>query len=129
MTTPQNAAPPQPAVRTPPRPAADAPPPKQASRSARWLARHRTNLWHLLLIPLCVVWVYPFIWVVSASFKSQREVLLGGLSLFPHKPTLDNFSRAWNTAKFAQYTGNTVTFSVTVVALVLLTSAMSPAGK
>jgi ABC-type glycerol-3-phosphate transport system permease component len=123
MTTPQNAAPPQPAVRTPPRPAADAPPPKQASRSARWLARHRTNLWHLLLIPLCVVWVYPFIWVVSASFKSQREVLLGGLSLFPHKPTLDNFSRAWNTAKFAQYTGNTVTFSVTVVALVLLTSA------
>jgi ABC-type glycerol-3-phosphate transport system permease component len=97
--------------------------PRPARRGARWWARHRVHLWHLLLIPLCLLWVYPFIWVVSASFKSQREMLLGGLSLIPSKPTLENFARAWNVARFGEYTINTITFSVAVVILVLLVSS------
>jgi ABC-type glycerol-3-phosphate transport system permease component len=106
------------------RPAASAPLPRPASRpAARWLARHRINLWHLLLVPLCLLWVYPFVWVVSASFKSEREMLLGGLSIIPDRPTLQNFVRAWSVARFGDYTVNTITFSVSVVVLVLLVSA------
>lgn len=128
MTVAKNTTRPHPNVSTPVQSAAvesaaTAPPPRPAPRFAGWLARHRTNVWHLLLIPLCALWVYPFVWVVSASFKSQREMLLGGLSLIPDSPTLDNITRAWDLAKFGQYTLNTVTFSVTVVIMVLLTSA------
>ena len=45
--------------------------------------RHRLKAWHVFLIPFCLIWVYPFIWMISAAFKSQREMLLGGLSLSP----------------------------------------------
>lgn len=96
--------------------------PVRPDRRNRWY-RIRPKLWHLFLIPFCLLWVYPFIWMVSAAFKSQREMLLGGLSLIPDEWTFDNFERAWTTARFGDYTVNTVTFSITVVVLVLLTSA------
>jgi ABC-type glycerol-3-phosphate transport system permease component len=105
-------------VRETPAPAAPAGP----DRRNRWY-RHRRKLWHLFLIPFCLLWVYPFIWMISAAFKSPREMLLGGLSLIPDEWTFDNFDRAWTTAKFGDYTINTITFSVTVVLLVLVASS------
>lgn len=88
--------------------------------SGRWRVFARRNGWHLLLVPLCLVWVYPFVWMVSAAFKSRREMLIGGLSLIPDDATLENFRRAWVTAKFGTYTANTVTYAVAVVVLVIL---------
>jgi raffinose/stachyose/melibiose transport system permease protein len=85
--------------------------------------RHRVHTWHLLLVPLSLVWIYPFVWVVSSAFKSQREMLLGGLSIIPEQATVDNFVRAWKTANFGAYTINTVVFSVSVVVVVVLVSA------
>ncbi|WP_420111095.1 carbohydrate ABC transporter permease [Pseudactinotalea sp.] len=93
--------------------------------SRRSLRRWRPQLWHLFLLPFCVLWVYPFIWMFSAAFKSQREMLLGGLHLIPEEPTLDNFVRAWTTAKFGAYTLNTIVFTVLVVGIVLLVSSLS----
>ncbi len=98
------------------------PAPAGPDRRNRWY-RHRRKLWHLFLIPFCLLWVYPFIWMISAAFKSPREMLLGGLSLIPDEWTFDNFDRAWTTAKFGDYTINTITFSVTVVLLVLVASS------
>ncbi|WP_154792155.1 carbohydrate ABC transporter permease [Occultella kanbiaonis] len=92
-------------------------------RKSGW--RWRPQLSHLFLVPFCLVWVYPFIWMFSAAFKSQREMLLGGLSLIPEEPTLDNFSRAWTTAKFGEYTVNTIIFTVLVVAIVLLVTSLA----
>ncbi|MFE9656961.1 carbohydrate ABC transporter permease [Micromonospora sp. NPDC006431] len=83
----------------------------------------RLNPWHLLLVPLCLVWIYPFVWMVSTAFKSEREVFLGGLSVLPDEWTFDNFVRAWDTAHFGAYLSNTVVFSVTTVIIVLLVSA------
>ncbi|MEU4539825.1 carbohydrate ABC transporter permease [Streptosporangium sp. NPDC023825] len=87
--------------------------------------RHRFKAWHVFLIPFCLIWVYPFIWMISAAFKSQREMLLGGLSVIPEEWTWGNFQRAWTTARFGDYTMNTITYSVTVVVLVLLVSALA----
>ncbi|RIQ32526.1 carbohydrate ABC transporter permease [Jiangella rhizosphaerae] len=105
-------------VRETPAPVAPAGP----DRRNRWY-KLRPKLWHLFLIPFCLLWVYPFIWMVSAAFKSQSEMLLGGLSLIPDEWTFENFERAWTTARFGDYTINTVTFSITVVLIVLLASA------
>lgn len=87
------------------------------------LATHRVKLWHLFLIPFVIVWIYPFVWMVSSALKSQREMLLGGLSIIPEEFTLDNFTRAWDVANFGAYTLNTVVFSAAVVAVVLLVSS------
>jgi multiple sugar transport system permease protein len=87
------------------------------------MARHRIHLWHLFLVPFSLVWIYPFVWVVSSAFKSQREMLLGGISVLPEQATLDNFVRAWQVASFGAYTMNTVVFSAAVVVVVLFVSA------
>ncbi|WP_083288575.1 carbohydrate ABC transporter permease [Jiangella alba] len=89
------------------------------------LAKHGVKLWHLFLIPFCLIWVYPFVWVASSAFKSQSEMLLGGLSVIPEDWTFDNFRRAWDVANFGSYSINTVIFSFGVVAVVLIVSAMA----
>jgi ABC-type glycerol-3-phosphate transport system permease component len=100
--------------------------PSPSGRSGNGVAlwfRHRAKLWHVFLLPFCLVWIYPFIWVVSSAFKSQPEMLLGGLSLLPEQPTVDNFVRAWQTANFGAYTVNTIVFSVTVVVIIVAVSS------
>jgi len=83
----------------------------------------RLQLVHIGLVPLMFIWIYPFIWIATAAFKSQREMLLGGLSVIPKHATLGNFSRAWSVADFGTYTVNTVIYAVGVVAVVLVISA------
>jgi len=73
----------------------------------------------LIFIPLCLLWCYPFIWLVSNSFKTQKDMLTNGLSLITANPTLENFARAWESAKFEQYLLNSVIITLGVVALVL----------
>jgi ABC-type glycerol-3-phosphate transport system permease component len=89
---------------------------------SHWIRR---TLPHLLLIPLVLLWIYPFAWMVSGSFKDDIEILTGGAGLIPQEFNLDNFEIAWEEANFAQYTLNTVILSVSVVAIVLFVSATS----
>lgn len=87
--------------------------------------RRRVRWWHLLLAPIAFIWVYPFLWMVTAAFKSQREMLLGGIGLWPTEFTLDNFVRAWTVGRFGEYTLNTLVFSVAVVFIVVAVSSLA----
>ncbi len=78
---------------------------------------------HLFLIVVLLMWVYPFLWMVSASLKTMSQMWEGGLSLIPRPLVLENYIRAWNTANFSQYFLNTVIFAVGTVLLSLLLSS------
>ena len=80
---------------------------------------------HIGLIVLCLAWIYPFLWMVSASFKSKAELTLSGAGLIPHNPILDNYVRAWKGASFGQYSLNTVIVVFFHVIIVVLVSAMA----
>lgn len=80
---------------------------------------------HLGLIALCVVWIYPFLWLVSASIKPDSEIISGGAGLIPDAPILDNYARAWDVGNFGQYFLNTVIVTVSVVLLVILVSSLA----
>jgi len=82
-------------------------------------------LLHLFFIPLTLLWCYPFIWMVSSSFKTQQEMFMNGLRLIPQNPTLDNVVRAWKSAKFELYFFNTVIVTIFVVAIVLIVASTS----
>jgi len=45
----------------------------------------------VLLTLITLVMVFPFTYVVAASFSSYRDILGGGLILFPANPTLDAY--------------------------------------
>jgi len=45
----------------------------------------------LLLIVLALVMLFPIVYVIAVSFSSARDVVAGGLILFPAHPTLDAY--------------------------------------
>ena len=81
---------------------------------------------YAILILVAIVWMYPFIWMITASFKTQDEFWGSGLNIFPEHPTFENFIRSWNNAIFGQYFLNTVL--VTVVSVVVVLLCTSAAG-
>ncbi len=85
--------------------------------------RLRATIVSLILIPFCFLWVYPFLWMISASLKTQAEIF-GGLGLIPHSLQWSNFSRAWTQAHIGRYFVNTVVITVASVAIVVVTTAL-----
>lgn len=101
--------------------------PSHRDRHATWrrlLRRNgRTTLTSVLLMPICVIWIYPFLWMVSASFKSNTEIFAGP-GLIPSTLHLENYERAWTQADIGRYFVNTVVITVASIAIVLITTAL-----
>ena len=49
----------------------------------------KTLLNHGLLLIIGLAWIYPFLWMISASFKDQNEFFKNKLGLIPQNPTFD----------------------------------------
>lgn len=107
-----------------PAPGDGRPRPVSSPRLARLLRRNaRSRLTALLLLPVCVIWVYPFLWMVSAALKTDAEIF-SGLGLLPSDPQWGNFARAWTDAGMDRYFLNTVVVTGGSVLLVVLSGAM-----
>lgn len=91
--------------------------------------RNRCSIGRLLLYGILTViaffWIYPFLWMLSASFKTQNEFFASSVSLFPKSVTVENLVRAWNNANFGVYFKNSVLVTVSVVLIVLFTTALA----
>lgn len=94
-----------------------------ASGAPRRWPRPRTTLTHVLLIPICFFWIYPFLWMVSAGLKTEREIY-SGLNLIPEAWRWENFARAWNVARIGDYFINTTIITVGSIAIVLVSVAL-----
>lgn len=85
----------------------------------------KKTITHILLLGIGFVWIYPFLWMVSASFKSQSEFFDNRLGLIPEMPTIDNFIRIWNKADFGTYFINTIVVTFFSVVIVLVMTMMA----
>lgn len=79
---------------------------------------------HICLTVIGLLWIYPFIWMLSSSFKSNREYLGNGLKLIPDEFQFDNFIRAWETANFSTYFTNSIILTVSAVIIVVVASSL-----
>lgn len=84
-----------------------------------------TILRYVALTALCLVWIYPFLWLLSASLKTPLEIFSKGLNLLPDTPVWENYIRAWGQAGFSTYMLNTLIVTVGTVALVVFHTALS----
>lgn len=102
---------------------------RQPGDTRRWWksltrgGRLRAIITTLILLPIGFGWIYPFLWMVSAGFKSSSEIF-AGLSLIPSDPQPSNFSRAWTEARIGEYFLNTVIVTVGSIAIVLVSVSM-----
>ncbi len=76
---------------------------------------------HGFLIVWAVLVVFPLLWAIVTSFKSDAEIFTSPWKL-PGRLHFNNFARAWNGADIGQYFINTV---IVVAGGVVLTLALS----
>ena len=95
-------------------------------RPRRWRlppGQVRRLVTYAILTAVGVVWVYPFLWMMSAAVKSNIEIF-SGLGLIPQHWRWENFVYAWEGADIGGYFLNTVVVSVSGVMIVLVTTSM-----
>jgi multiple sugar transport system permease protein len=115
-------------VLPPPTLSADADPPERvsAARVARTPRRSRKRVVRVLvsvsLALLAVVFAYPFVWLISASFKPRGQVFDN--KLIPETFTWDNYVRVWQEAPLALWLTNTLIVTVLAAVTVTISSAM-----
>lgn len=80
---------------------------------------------HVVLSVFGLIWIYPFIWMVLSSFKTNNELLVSGVNPIPTEWQWENYSRAWNNANFSGYFFNTVVITVATVLIVVVLCALT----
>ena len=80
---------------------------------------------HVILIGGGLFWMYPFLWALAGSLKSNTGFLDEGLNIVPKEWLWSNYATAWNDASFGQYFVNTVITTVATVGFTLLFSSMA----
>ena len=78
----------------------------------------------LLIITACMI--VPFLWMLSASIKSNREVfLMDPFVWIPEQPKWDNYIKIWTKIPLLKFVKNTVVLTIVVTCLQLLTSSFA----
>ena len=95
-------------------------------RAPRWRRILRRLPWWIavaFLVGVAILWIYPFVWMLSASLKDNMEVFAAGLKLIPSSFHFENYVRAWEDANFGRYLINTVIVTLWTVFIVTVRCA------
>lgn len=77
---------------------------------------------HILLILLVFIMLYPIVFSVANSFKTQKEIYGNVLSILPENPTLENYETITTKIPYIQIVCNTVFIAAVVMAFKVFTS-------
>lgn len=81
---------------------------------------------YVILILIALIMIIPFLWMLSASIKSDREVFqMNPFVWIPENPKFSNYHDIWTKIPFAKFVGNTVYLTIIVTFLQLLTSSFA----
>ena len=75
---------------------------------------------YVILTAISFVIVYPVLYAITGSCKTNMEMLAGG-SFFPKEWQFENFKEVWERANFARYTWNSlfICFFSTIGAVII----------
>lgn len=81
---------------------------------------------YLILLIITVVMIIPFLWMLSASIKSDREVfMMNPFVWIPEVPKWDNYVKIWTKIPMLKFVQNTIFLTIVVTCLQLLTSSFA----
>ena len=81
-------------------------------------------LMYIILILGVIVMLFPFIWMLLCSFKSNIEVIQIPPTFFPKEWVADGYIRAWERNIVTPYINTAIT-SVCITVLQLVTASMA----
>jgi ABC-type glycerol-3-phosphate transport system permease component len=73
------------------------------------------SLIFLILLGITIVSIFPIVYIILASFKSNAEILTSGANIFPKEFLTENYVKAWNLGNFNRYTWNSIYMSFFIV--------------
>lgn len=81
---------------------------------------------YALLILVAVMMIIPFLWMLSASIKTNAEVFkMTPFQFIPDHPRFENYKDIWVKIPLLRFIGNTVYLTIIVTFLQLLTSSFA----
>ena len=82
-------------------------------------------LLYVFLIIMAAIMILPFLWMISASLKQDRDVFTFPIQWIPEDPEWANYSKIWTQIPLLTYILNTVKLTVIVTLLQLFTSSFA----
>ncbi len=82
------------------------------------------TLSHALCLPIALSCVFPLVWMISSSLKTQQTVFRD-YSLIPMPAHFENYALAWTKGHFGTYFVNSLGYTAVTVAGVLALSSMA----
>jgi len=89
-------------------------------------ARVSTVILYVILIFLAIMMIYPFVWSVTASFKTSRQIYGGNpLDLIPRPFTLNNYKRVLELLPFGRFLLNSMLLATVVPVISIVLASMA----
>lgn len=82
-------------------------------------------LLYIFLILMAAVMLLPFLWMLSASLKQDRDVFTFPIQWIPADPEWSNYQRIWTQIPLLTYILNTIKLTIIVTLLQLFTSSFA----
>ena len=83
---------------------------------------------YLILIIASLICIFPFLWMVSTSFKDMNEIYRMPPTFIPENPILTNFSEGWAYADFSTFTKNSIFITIVSTIGTVISSAFVAYG-
>ena len=88
---------------------------------------------YALLVIIAVIVMIPLAYTISASFKTNSEIMTGGINLIPRQFTLEGYKEVWNMSgktlkdkvTFADYAWNSVKICTLTTILSVVSTSMA----
>lgn len=93
---------------------------KFPQKKAKWVL----FAYYIVLILFAVLNLYPMVWMIMNSFKTEQEIALRPLAP-PTKFMLDNYVKAWQTARMSRYLINSLIVSTTATIITIFVGALA----
>jgi len=82
------------------------------------------TLIHILLITVAISCIFPLVWMVSSSLKTQ-ETIFRDTSLIPKEVHFENYYLAWKEGGFGRYFLNSIFYTTSVVIGIVLVASLA----
>lgn len=97
--------------------------PVPARRARKRRTRGRSPWFHVVMIPVSLLWLSPILFVIAVAFRSFDDIAVNGLGALPHSATFRGFGEALTAGHLGTALANSgIVTSVTVVLSLLLAS-------
>ncbi|MGO4273535.1 carbohydrate ABC transporter permease, partial [Paenibacillus sp. TAF58] len=80
---------------------------------------------YTVLIVIGLLWIFPVLWVVISSFKTNNDLYSFPPKFWPQPITFEHFTEAWGKGNFGLYFKNSVVVTISSTILLLFINSMA----